>query len=139
MEAAAANGHTAICAYLHAEQCPWDEGACDDAAHNGHVDTLRWLHEHGCGWNVDVIRIAAAESGSVDTMMYLQQQDDVDLGAAALAVMLNVAGGHNHLAAAQWLRAQGAEWPGVLSYIWQPWSGETLAWARAEGCTSPTQ
>jgi hypothetical protein len=50
MAAAAFAGRTAMCKYLHAEQCPWDEDACYPAAQHGHVDTLRWLHENGCPW-----------------------------------------------------------------------------------------
>jgi hypothetical protein len=58
----------------------------------------------------------------------------------SLTAMLNAAGSHGHLAAAQWLRQQGAAWPAVLRVnrdYW--WSGAVLAWARAEGCTSPTR
>jgi hypothetical protein len=135
MEAAAAFGHTAICAYLHAEQCPWDSGSTANAAGGGHVDTLRWLHEHGCRWDVDEIRIAAAESGSVDVLAYLQQHNDVDLSATALTDILNAAGAKRKLVAVQWLREQGAEWPIVL----QHWSDDMVVWARAQGCTSPTE
>jgi hypothetical protein len=135
MEGAALCGHTAICAYLHGEQCPWDSACTADAAFGGHVDTLRWLHEHGCDWDVDEIRVEAARSGSLDVLTYLQQQDDIDWNTAALKDMLNAAGACNKLAAAQWLREQGAEWPPVL----EQWYEDMITWARAEGCTSPTQ
>jgi hypothetical protein len=137
MNAAAEAGHTAMCAYLHAERCRWDESACIYATEQGHVETLRWLHEHGCPCTRTTC-IAAAESGSVDVMMYLQQQDLMNT-PAVLTDMLNAAGGYNKLAAAQWLRQLGAEWPAVFRYSFMSWSGETLAWARAQGCTSPTQ
>jgi hypothetical protein len=69
------------------------------------------------------------------------------LDAKLLTNTLNCAGAYSHLNIAQWLRQYGAEWPAVLSYssalfeddqadIHQ-WSGGTLAWARANGCTSP--
>jgi hypothetical protein len=51
--------------------------------------------------------------------------------------MLNAAAAHDQLAAAQWLRQQGAEWPDQLRNDLLFWTGETLAWARSEGCTSP--
>jgi hypothetical protein len=139
--AAAAKGHTAMCEYLHAEQCPWNESACNAAASSGQLDTLRWLHECGCPWYATGVCKAAAASGSVAVMEYLREQN-VEFTVAGLTSMLDIAGTHNHLAAAQWLRQQGAEWPAVLggslavNYRLTPWSDELLAWARAEGCTS---
>jgi hypothetical protein len=54
---------------------------------------------------------------------------------------LNRAGARGHMRAAQWLRQRGAEWPAVLTdyeeLFEEVWDGESLAWARAEGCTSP--
>jgi hypothetical protein len=38
---AAGRGHTAMCAFLHAESCPWNARACSAAARNGHCSTLR--------------------------------------------------------------------------------------------------
>jgi hypothetical protein len=60
--------------------------------------------------------------------------------AAQLTELLNTAGSNNELAAAQWLRQRGAEWPAQLryhEYPRRPWQGDTLDWARQEGCTSP--
>jgi hypothetical protein len=58
--------------------------------------------------------------------------------------MLSVAGARGSLTVAKWLGQQVAEWPDVLQakapgYGVKQWSGDTLAWARAEGCTSPLQ
>jgi hypothetical protein len=135
MDTAAQKGRTAVCEYLHAEQCPWSVLTCYCAAVNGHVHTLQWLHDHGCPWHPTEVCTAAAAGGSVDTMMYLQQQGIV-FTAALLTHLLNAAGSHDKLAAAQWLRQQGAEWPAVLRYSFSSWSKETLAWARSEDCTS---
>jgi hypothetical protein len=137
MAAAAAKGCTAMCAYLRAEQCPWGAYACDSAARNGSVDTLRWLHQNGCPWDADDIYEAAARSGSVDTMAYVLLHFNVDVDM--LTDMLNVAGAYNKLAAAVWLRQQGAEWPAVLDYYGRVWSGDVLAWARSQGCESPLE
>jgi shikimate 5-dehydrogenase len=60
--------------------------------------------------------------------------------------MLSSAGHNNKLAAAQWLRQQGADWPAVLVHnvhvashtIAMPWPTKAVAWAREQGCTSPT-
>jgi hypothetical protein len=132
---AAARGHTAMCAYLHSERCPWDEIVCGRAARNDHASTLRWLREHGCVWNAEAIALSAAQGGSVDVMVYLQQQGIV-FTAAKLTSMLRFAGTYNQLTAAKWLRQQGAEWPAQLGWC-QDWPDTTLTWARAEGCTSP--
>jgi hypothetical protein len=34
------------------------------------------------------------------------------------------------------LRQHGAEWPALLRFNGDPWSGDVLQWARDEGCTS---
>jgi hypothetical protein len=59
------------------------------------------------------------------------------VNADVLSAMLTLAGAYDHLAAAQWLRQRGAEWPTVLHFNGTDWSGDTLEWARAEGCDSP--
>jgi hypothetical protein len=128
---AVTRGHTAMCAYLHNNDCPWDTMACSLAVSCGHCSTLRWLREHGCPWQDDYIHLAAAQGGSVNVMVYLQQQGIV-YTAAKLKNMLDVAGACNQLAAAKWLRQQGAEWPEVL-WSHAHWSGDVLEWARAEG------
>jgi hypothetical protein len=106
------------------------------------VMVARWLMEHRCP--TYGIHESAAQGGSIDALEYLPHRG-IMFTARILRDMLQIAGACNKLAAAKWLRAQGAEWPDVLS--WQQrwsepalaWSGDTLAWARAEGCTSPTQ
>jgi hypothetical protein len=130
-------GRTAMCAYLRAEQCPWSQSTCYFAAYHGQGSTYRWLRENGCPWEADMDCIAAAIGGCVEVMQFLQEQGV--LTAAKLTHMLSITGTHHHIAAAQWLREQGAEWPTVLTHIGMAWSGDVLAWARAEGCTSPTE
>jgi hypothetical protein len=39
-DAAATRGDTAMCAYLHAEHCPWSAATCHTAAINCHLGTL---------------------------------------------------------------------------------------------------
>ena len=141
MCAAAEIGDIAMCEFLHANQCPWDEECCLSAAHtrllrHGELDMLRWFREHGCPWDTDELAHQAAECDSVALMEYLQQQGVV-FNAEQLSELLNAAGARGNLTAAKWLRGQGAEWPAVLSDIMFKWYGDTLAWARAEGCTSP--
>jgi hypothetical protein len=135
MLAAAVGGQQETCAYLLSEGCSWHVNAVFAAALREHWDTVRWLHEHGCPWTFEEICCTAAEQGSIEAMTYILQHDVVS--RHVLSEMLNVAGAYDQLAAAQCLRHQrGAEWPDVLQWI-ESWSGDVLAWARAEGCDSP--
>jgi hypothetical protein len=111
---------------------------CDGAARHGHVDTLRWLQDNGCPWTALRVCAAAAAGGRIGVMTYLLQQSTTST-PAMLTRMLNVAGSYSELAAAQWLRQRGAEWPEILNDYGRVWSGDVPAWAIAEGCTSPTQ
>ena len=133
---AAGAGHTAICQFLRSEQCPWDVCACDAAAFKDHLDTLLWLRGNGAPFELSLICESAGQGGSIRVITYLHEQDL--LSSELLTHMLNIAGAYNHTAAAQLLRRLGAEWPAVLNRLHQ-WDGDTLAWAREEGCTSPTQ
>jgi hypothetical protein len=117
---------------------------CDYAASGGHVDLLRWLHETGCPWGFTYRCRHVARDGIIDILLYLQQQSDGTYWNELLTDMLNKAGCNNQLEAAKWLRQQGAEWPDNADPLGQwgmplavdNWCGDTLAWARAEGCTN---
>jgi hypothetical protein len=145
MRAAAAEGHLPVCMFLRSAQCPWNAECCYAAAHHDHAEVLEWMLRQTCpGDSGEVLRRAAA-SGSSATIAFLAGILTPHRRAAALQMMLNYAGGHKHLSAAQWLRAQGADWPTALCCMRYPhresvavWSGDVLAWARAEGCDSPT-
>jgi hypothetical protein len=65
---AARTGHTVMCEYLYAEQCPWNTYTCNFAAEHGHVDTLKWLHEHDCPWNTKLVAHVSAQGGSIEVM-----------------------------------------------------------------------
>eukprot|EP00953_Heterococcus_sp_UTEX-ZZ885_P021771 12121-Heterococcus_DN1.PRE.8 len=121
MATAAEQGHTTMCEHLHAQQCPWNESVYYTAARSGHVDTVRWLQEHGCPRDATKVCQVAAMGGSIDVLLYVQQQGMVST-PARLRSMLNIAAVSEKLAAAQWLRQQGAEWPAVLKYNGKKWS-----------------
>jgi hypothetical protein len=143
---AAEHGHLQLCQWLHTQQCPWDDTATFSAARYNHCATLRWLIESGCPHDVthvlDILSAAVlgARNGDFNTLQYLYECG-IMASSDVLTDTLNTAGAHNKLAVAQWLRQHGAEWPAVLRspFYNDPWHGETLAWARAEGCTSPTE
>jgi hypothetical protein len=143
---AAGRGHLDALRYLDEHGCPHDGlAACNAAARGGHINTLRYMHE--LSWPWDAVRACemAAVSGSVDMIKYIVEQDSLVLTAAQLTKMLNAAGQFSKLGAAQWLRQEGAQWPAALIYNdhyspqWSraySWHGDTLAWAREQGCTS---
>jgi hypothetical protein len=110
---AAGEGHLAMCQFLHAAGCEWNEVACHTAASSGHTSTLRFLRDNGCPWKPGQVCIAAASGGYIEMMQYLLHVHKLAT-AVRLTNMLNAAGAYKHLAAAQWLREQGAEWPPVL-------------------------
>jgi hypothetical protein len=138
MASAAEAGQLAMCQYLREQECPWSELACLLAARAGHCEVLRWLREAGCPRHPDEVCLAAA-AGSVATLAYLQQAGE--LPDAQLTAALAAAGANDELSAAVWLRQEGAEWPAVLEQHgdcpYTYWPPSMVAWARAEGCTSP--
>jgi hypothetical protein len=140
MMAAAGEGQTVMCEHLRSKGCDWDESACYLAALHDKADTLRWLGENGCPWDVSEICMVAACNGFTGILDCIIAQGEV-LDAKLLTRALNRAGQLKRLQAAQWLRQHGAQWPALLKFsvagLSDQWSGDTLAWARAEGCTSP--
>jgi hypothetical protein len=127
------NGHAHRC-YEREQQCPWDASSPSDAAYSRHVGLLRWLVDSGCPCDEYSLCTSAAVGGSVEVLLLLQQRGFMTR-ASTLTDMLHDAGRWGRLAAAKWLREQGAQWP--ASFQGRPWSGAVLAWARAEGCTTP--
>jgi hypothetical protein len=87
------------------------------------------------------MREAAAAFGTLATLQWLAGRDATAWNTAVLSRLLDVAGQYGNLIAAQWLRAQGAEWPDAFVRS-QPfyrsgysyWSLNTMQWARTNGC-----
>ena len=106
---AAARGHTDLCKYLRAQQCPWGEQSTTTATAGGHVDLLTWLVSNGCPWNARQLCLCAAEGTSIEMLLHLQQQG-LMTDAAVLSDMLAQALAFSKFATAKWLRQQGADW-----------------------------
>jgi hypothetical protein len=144
MKVAAAQGKLAMCRFLRRVGCAWDESACYSAAKHEHIDVLTWLRSSTCPCDDDMLLLVAACRGSIVMMQYNidngLMQEELTL-VEVLSAMLLFTGAGGHIAASQWLRQQDAEWPQILSVSYggtvYQWSGAALAWARAEGCTSP--
>jgi hypothetical protein len=83
----------------------------------------------------------AARRGHTCILDHVIEQGEVH-DAELLTDALNCASAFGQLQAAKWLRQHGAQWPAVLRHtehgFVMEWRGESLAWAKAEGCTSPT-
>jgi hypothetical protein len=135
MSATASWGHAAMCRYLHTQQCPWDTSCTNAAVRRGSVDLLRWLMDSGCPWDAHEMCMTAAQGTKKALLEYLQQLGLLS-SAAVLTEMLYRTAWYHNLAAAKWLRQQGAEWPAVYTGI--PWEGRFLEWAISEGFTPPT-
>jgi hypothetical protein len=126
-----------MCLWLHAEGCPWDDSVLTSAAKSGYFELVQALYERGCPIDVHSVRSHAASHGRVDVLQYLLQlPDQPQSSAAQMTALLNNAGVNEQLAAATWLRQQGAAWPITLSNGNKSWQGKLLQWARREGCTS---
>jgi hypothetical protein len=120
---AAQHGHLALCQHLVAISAPVNVQACRSAVVDGRAELLRLLHNASSPWDADdILDIcrAAAEGGSIEILDYLVNEAGFVLNAETLMVMLNVAGAHEQLAAAQWCRQHGAEWPPMLRFF-APW------------------
>jgi hypothetical protein len=137
MQTAARYGRLPLIKWLRAAGCRWNSAVAARAAQGGHVEIVRFLHDNGCPWsNKLVCEYAVRADDSVPVLNYLAQLGALS-EAAELTHALLYAGAHNNLAAAQWLRERGAEWPPVLYVNGHTWHSDVVAWARAQGCTSP--
>jgi Ankyrin repeats (3 copies) len=142
MASAAEAGQLAMCQYLREQGCPWGRRVTTSAASGGQLHVLRWLHEAGCPWRVATVMYWAVCSGSdgVEIFEYLLQQGMLP-DAEVLTRVLADAGAYGKRALAVWLRLHGTAWPAVLVSDGDVlcWSRDMVAWARAEGCTSPVR
>jgi hypothetical protein len=140
MREAAYYGHLRLCKWLLGAGCQWDSSVCSAAALSCQLDILRWLHESGCEWVVADVCFNAmqGQGNSLAIVQFLHEQGELST-VELLTEALRYAGAANKLPVAQWLIEQAAVWPDVLQdRHGTPWYGETLAWARAQGCDART-
>eukprot|EP00953_Heterococcus_sp_UTEX-ZZ885_P016379 9209-Heterococcus_DN1.PRE.4 len=140
MFVAAGAGRTATCKYLRSTGCEWNESACIEAAKGDHLKTLRWLRENGCPWSLRDVLDGAAFWGCNEVLPYVIEQSGTVVAAELLTRALSCAGASDQLKTVKLLRKHGAQWPAELCGVGRfpgQWYGKSLAWARAQGCTSP--
>jgi hypothetical protein len=97
---------------------------------------LQWLHSSSCPWGENSVLMNASRGGSVAMLEWLQTVT-APWSADSKTRMLTRAASTSSLAAAKWLRAQGAEWPsksGKSEGHRSPrWSLAAVQWAIASG------
>jgi hypothetical protein len=122
-----------------------DECYTEAASLHRQLPVLQYLIDVAhCPWDPVAVREAAAKTGAHVILQWLVERDGAVWSTATLSHLLNIAGQHGHLAAAQWLRTQGAEWPSRLlchqpdfphaASKYRYWSLNTMQLARANGC-----
>jgi hypothetical protein len=135
---AAANDRMDVLRWLQEVGYTFNEHTACGAAAGGHKAVLLWLLEQEVPIEKMLLCITAIRYGHMSILSLLQERGLLP-AQILLNMLLQFAGAHNHLAVVQWLRQRGAEWPTVLKYVDTPWTGAVLQWARAEGCTAPTE
>ncbi|KAG5184144.1 hypothetical protein JKP88DRAFT_245008 [Tribonema minus] len=138
--AAAGSGQRAALEWLRNEGgCEWSEATLSAAAIGGHYELVLWLKDQGCPWPSETMALDAALGGSVPLLTWLQARGEGGSWSRdALGAMLWRACFMNHLAAAKWLRDQGAPWPSSLLKVQKQgaacWRLSVLQWAISNGC-----
>ncbi|KAG2482827.1 hypothetical protein HYH03_018264 [Edaphochlamys debaryana] len=109
---AAARGQVAAAAALAAAAAPVNVAAtARHAAAGGHVDVMTWMQAHvglGLGLGVEGLAMAAASSGAVEALEWVERERQAERGAAGAAEDLAAAAGSEP--ALEWLLAHGASW-----------------------------
>jgi hypothetical protein len=77
------------------------------------------------------------KEGNPAVFAYIEEHGLIPDEDECLTETLCHVGCDNNLPAVQWLRRLGAPWPAELQNEMGVWHGETLVWARANGCTAP--
>ena len=107
---------------------------------------LKWLYKSGCIWNTHAIALqllGMSQKGEQRLLMlqWLEQlPGSPPLGQWHKAVLLFDAGMFSNLKAAEYLLAQGAEWPKSFTafgwhgaYVYCTWPVSSARWALSQG------
>jgi hypothetical protein len=105
---------TEVMTLLRLHGVPWSTLLCDGAAYCNKLSLLQWLHTHSCPWDTWELLNAASAGGSIAMLEWLVTVT-APWSADLKQFMLNVAARFSRLAVAQWLKADGADWPAAFS------------------------
>jgi hypothetical protein len=101
---AAIGGHLCVLRWARANDCPWDEGICDQGAAFGHYDLVKWAIANGCPLNAGVC-LHVAGKDNLDMLKWARANgcpwDEWTCRRAARA---------GHLDVLMWARANGCPW-----------------------------
>jgi hypothetical protein len=118
------------CKRQHEEGCLYQLEAAAAAAAAANVAAFAWLLDHGCPWRDRSVCSSAAAGGSLAILQRVLSDTATRENTELLTSMLIAAAEADKLAAAQWLRQQGAKWPALLA------NGSTLntelTWALSD-------
>jgi hypothetical protein len=125
---------------LRVHGVPWHVTLCAVAAYNSNLSLLQWLRASSCPWYEELVLTLAGNSVPSAAMLQWLQTVTAPWSADMKSTMLNKAGLADNLATAQWLLAQGADWPAAFaepvlagSSIKQCWGLAAVQWAVASG------
>ena len=102
--------------WLHANACPCDERACEEAARKGNVDVLEWVVERGAPCGPSAFE-AAADGGSLEALRWLKR-----MGYRCDESCSRKAAERGRVEVMRWIIDEKA-----------PWDGETLFEAARNG------
>jgi hypothetical protein len=124
----------------------WHGTMSKDAAYYRDFELLKWLYKSGCIWNTHAIALqllGMLQKGEQRLLMlqWLEQlPGSPPLGQWHKAVLLFDAGMFSNLKAAEYLLAQGAEWPKSFTafgwhgaYVYCTWPVSSARWALSQG------
>ncbi|GMH93436.1 hypothetical protein TrST_g7471 [Triparma strigata] len=161
---AAKEGHLEVLQWARENGAPWDDQTCAFAAQGGHLRVLQWAVEHGCPTN-GYVTLFAAHRGHLDVLRWAlahgcachprAAQDAVRNGhleaarcafshGASMKGVLRAALTGGHVDAAEWAKANGAEWDSqtclqVCEYAARLGQLRVLRWAAEHGCELSNQ
>jgi hypothetical protein len=120
-------GQLSVCASLRST-CTLSIKLVAAAVGNRDVVTLRWLLQQGCPYSDRALLHSIVEQGDVPVLECLVDSA-VRSSSALLTSLLTAAVQNDRLAAAQFLRQQGAQWPFLVSKVAH---NATAQWALAD-------
>eukprot|EP00611_Tribonema_gayanum_P026565 TRINITY_DN635_c0_g2_i3.p1 TRINITY_DN635_c0_g2~~TRINITY_DN635_c0_g2_i3.p1 ORF type:complete len:518 (-),score=152.20 TRINITY_DN635_c0_g2_i3:191-1744(-) len=143
LDKAAGSGSTAVLEWLVGQGYSFTAVTMPYAAFRGRLAALQWLQQRGCPHDMHEVCAAALESAAATPrlMQWIKACGGGDWSPKGLTEMLRTAMlRHRDPAVAEWLRGQGAAWPGsLLSLFWckervRP-RADMMVWAAAKGCS----
>jgi hypothetical protein len=131
VSAAVYQGHLHILDHLHSAGCELQESDCMTAARWSQLQALQWLRARNCPWDIDAVGYAVAAAGSMEILVWLQQQQ----GAVFTMITMCRAACAGEAALVHWLHANGCPWSeDVLCNAAAGAHSDLFKWLHLNGC-----